>query len=332
MKRPILALVLLAVISSAAVWPRATARVPDARGSWTRAASMPTARSEMPAAVLDGRIYVPGGIGSFGRTVAAFEAYDPLEGVWTRLEPLPVGVHHAGVASAAGRLYLMGGYTDLNFSVDNGRVWAYDPGSDVWAHVSDMPSPRAAHVLVSVEDTIYVVGGVGPDARALWAYNPVANSWTIDLSPLPTAREHLTAVAVGGLIYAIAGRWQGRGNLGTVEIYDPETDAWTPGPNLPTPRGGLAAAVVNGRIHVGGGEELSTGRTFDTHEIYDPETGAWETGVPMVAPRHGLASAGLDDSWFVIGGATRAGVQTVASLTDTVDVLDVGNTRRVPSE
>jgi hypothetical protein len=41
-------------------------------GEWGQHASMPTPRSEMPAAVLDGRIYTPGGFGG----EAVFEAYD----------------------------------------------------------------------------------------------------------------------------------------------------------------------------------------------------------------------------------------------------------------
>jgi N-acetylneuraminic acid mutarotase len=205
----------------------------------------------MPAAVLDGKVYVPGGLGSLGRTLDAFEVYDPAIDSWDSLAPLPLGVHHAGIAAAAGRVYLMGGYTDLSFSTDNAQVWAYDPDDDTWERVGDMPSPRAAHALVSLEDRIYVVGGLGPEAQALWCYDPVANLWDVDLAPMPTAREHLTAVTTGGLIYVIAGRWAGQGNLGTLEIYDPETNAWRQGVDLPTARSGLTAAVVDGRIHVG---------------------------------------------------------------------------------
>ena len=52
---------------------------------------MPTARSELAAAALDGRIYVAGGIAQWG-TTAAFEAYDPATDRWEELPPLPEAV------------------------------------------------------------------------------------------------------------------------------------------------------------------------------------------------------------------------------------------------
>jgi Kelch motif len=67
------------------LWGCATAQdLPP--GPWTRAAPMPTARSELAAAALDGRIYVAGGIARWG-TTAAFEAYEPARDRW---EELPV--------------------------------------------------------------------------------------------------------------------------------------------------------------------------------------------------------------------------------------------------
>jgi Kelch motif protein len=54
------------------------AQQPLADGAWTRAAPMPTARSEIAAAALDGRIYVAGGLTALG-TSNVFESYDPAE-------------------------------------------------------------------------------------------------------------------------------------------------------------------------------------------------------------------------------------------------------------
>ena len=59
-------------------------------GPWIRTAPMPTSRSELAAAALDGRIYAAGGIAQWG-TTAAFEAYDPARtaGRSCRLCPRP---------------------------------------------------------------------------------------------------------------------------------------------------------------------------------------------------------------------------------------------------
>ena len=61
----------------------------EAVSPWRQGAFMPTARSELAVAALDGRIYVAGGIGRFG-TSDAFEVYDPKKNAWARLAPLPM--------------------------------------------------------------------------------------------------------------------------------------------------------------------------------------------------------------------------------------------------
>jgi N-acetylneuraminic acid mutarotase len=132
---------------------------------------------------------------------------------------------------------------------------------------------------------------------------------------MPSAREHLSAAVVNGRAYVIGGRWQDRGNVGTVEEYDPEADTWRERAPLPTARGGLTAAAVNGRIHVVGGEAFGPERTFGEHEVYDPAADAWESAPPMPVARHGLASAGLDGRFYVIAGGRTAGL-SVSDITE----------------
>src|SRR5919106_729222 len=109
-------------------------------GPWTRAAPMPTARSELAAAALDGRIYVAGGIAQWG-TSATFEAYDPATDRWEALPPLPEAPHHLAAAATDDRIYIAGGYTNLLFSEITNRVWAYDPRARTWARIADLPAP-----------------------------------------------------------------------------------------------------------------------------------------------------------------------------------------------
>ena len=110
---------------------------------------------------------------------------------------------------------------------------------------------------------------------------------------------------LGGKLYAVGGRWGDGGNLAAVEIYDPVAGTWTRGPDLPTPRSGLTAGVLDGQIHVTGGESLSLGRTFGEHEAYDPATAKWAVLASLPTPRHGLASGVVSGRWYVIGGGAR---------------------------
>jgi hypothetical protein len=86
---------------------------------------------------------------------------------------------------------------------------------------------------------------------------------------------------------------------------------------VPTPRSGLAAAVLDGRIHVLGGESPDPPAIFDEHEVFDPLAGAW-TPAPLL-PRGATASG---RSWSTVGSTTiGGGPRPDLSASDRVDVF-----------
>jgi hypothetical protein len=291
---------------------------------WTLGAPMPTPRSELAAAALRGRVYVAGGIAQFG-TTTAFEVYDPALGAWEELPALPEAVHHLAAAATGTRVYVTGGYTDLGFSAMSRHAFAYDPEARTWATLADLPAPRAAHAMASLAGKLYVAGGVGPGSEDVWVYDPGTDQWDGLRAPLPTRREHLTVTVLDDKLLVVGGRWGDAGNLATLEIYDPATGRWTRGPDMPTPRSGLTAGALAGRLHVTGGEALSSRDVYGAHEVYDPMADRWTAGADLPTPRHGLASAILGERWYVIGGGTRAGALTFVSLTARVEVLGPGD-------
>ena len=117
-------------------------------------------------------------------------------------------------------------------------------------------------------------------------------------------------------MYAIGGRpLNPDRNYDVVEAYDPAADRWTKRSAMPSRRGGLAAAVLDGVIHVIGGE--TRGSVFANHEVYDPATDRWITAPALPVARHGLAAAAVGGKLYVIGGGPTAGF----SQTDVVDVF-----------
>jgi N-acetylneuraminic acid mutarotase len=82
------------------------------------------------------------------------------------------------------------------------------------------------------------------------------------------------AAQIGDVIYLIGGFGTTTNRpVTTVLRYDVRTRQWTEAAALPAPRGGHAAAVVNGRIHIiGGGNSVST---IDDHHVYDPKANIW---------------------------------------------------------
>jgi N-acetylneuraminic acid mutarotase len=123
---------------------------------------------------------------------------------------------------------------------------------------------------------------------------------------MPTARDHLAVVALGGKLYAIGGRVSFFGEkYGSVEVYDPATDSWRVEAPLPDARGGIAAAVFGGRIFVFGGELPF--RIFNAAEMLDPAAGTWVAKAPMPTPRHGMGAAVLGKRIYLPGGGTQPG-------------------------
>ena len=96
-----------------------------------------------------------------------------------------------------------------------------------------------------------------------------------------------------------------RNNLDTHEAYDPKSGAWTKLKPLPTARSGITSQVLNGKIHVLGGE--SGEGTFKENEAYDPSKDEWVSLSPMPEGRHGLGSAVVDGELHLLTGGPKPG-------------------------
>jgi N-acetylneuraminic acid mutarotase len=287
---------------------------------WQEQAVMPTARSEMQAVHANGFILVAGGLGFEGAIYDTFEAFDLNEGVWRSLPNLPKALHHAALAVNENTVYVSGGYDDLEMTSGVKQLYSFNLDRQSWQRLRDMPAPRAAHVMLAYQGGLYVLGGITNDFNAVWRYDISRNRWQRDLSPLPTAREHLAAAVIGNEIYAVGGRFGD--NQATLEIYNIEADTWRNATPMPTARGGLTAAALNGRLHVIGGEVFRPLLTYSTHEIYDPVSDSWLSASPLPQGRHGLASVTVGGKLFVIGGAFEAAWDTLTSVTGSVIVYE----------
>ena len=312
----ILGVVLLVLVTT-------SPRPRDAPG-WVLLSPMPEGRGETTTAVLDGRLYVIGGLlGLTGETSDAVAIYVPATDSWTDGPALPEPRHHAAAAMLDGAVYLTGGAPSVDRWSPETNAWRLEAGARSWVDVAPMPEPRLGHRAVAIEDRLYVVGGQGGTGATL-IYDPVANAWETG-APLPENRDHLAVVAVDGRAWAIAGRSGGLQDR--VDVYDPATDEWHPGPSLPAPTSGAAEATADGLILVSGGEDPSPvgDGVLDRHwwldtRASDPE---WrELPRPPLAI-HGVQGAVIDGRYYIVGGATRAGGQSFVSWTDATQAFDL---------
>ena len=250
-----------------------------------------------------------------GSSTARVDLYDPARDRWTRLPDLPLGVNHAMAAAGGGRLYVVGGYAEgepqrLAVAWDGRR----------WRRLPPLPEARAAAGAAFAGGRLYVVGGVGDERRLAeeaFVYNPTTRRWS--RIPGPTPREHLGVVALGGRVYAAAGRTAGfDSNLDVFEVYRPAERRWLSLPDVPTPRGGTALAAVAGLLVSAGGEEVAG--TIPSVFAYDRARGRWTPLADMATPRHGLALVGFGGRVFAIGGGPEPGL----SVSGANESLSVG--------
>jgi N-acetylneuraminic acid mutarotase len=288
---------------------------------------MPTKRLEVSAVGFKNIIYIIGGQDKKG-TTNLVEAYDPDSDRWSVASPLPEKRDHTGAAVHDGKIYVVGGFDEKGKSTSS--LFIYDISTNKWKRGADMPTARGALAAKFVNGTLYAIGGdatVLYDNRGLYnpqgvvtaneAYDPDTDSWTIK-SPMPTARDHLSAATIDGKIFVIGGRQPVKGalfkSLNVNEMYDPLHDSWISVKPLPTLRSGLAAAAVDGNVYVFGGE--TTKKTFFNNEKYNPKTNSWSEEPPMPTPRHGLAAIAVGNNIYAIAGGTKPGGSTSSNVNE----------------
>ncbi|MDE0427067.1 MAG: sigma-70 family RNA polymerase sigma factor [Candidatus Poribacteria bacterium] len=153
------------------------------------------------------------------------------------------------------------------------------------------------------------------------------------ITEIPTKRTNFSTVVVDDKIYLIGGTLfeNGRGPFGlsTVEVYDPKTNIWQRGTDMPTPRAGARTAVVNGTIYVFGGYSGidNRGENFkflDIVEAYDPQTDTWVRKQDMPFPCSNFGIGVVAGKVYTIGGLADSNKEESNSLkwTDRVEVYD----------
>ena len=218
--------------------------------AWSTRSSKPTPVGFISAAVVGGRIYVPGGIDAQQQVQNVLEVYDPDRDTWQVRAPLPQPLAAYGLATLDDQIYLFGGKNGQGYVAS---VYRYDPGTDQWQAMKPMSVPRGFLSAASIGDRIYVVGGYDDVAEfnTCDAYDPVTDTWTPS-SPMALPRGGLAVVTVREQLYAIGGGITGY--LAFNERYAPGVDAWSPiGTPVKALWQGLGVAFVSPDIYAIGG-------------------------------------------------------------------------------
>ena len=192
--------------------------------TWVPRRAKPQPVTDVQAAVIGNKIYVPGGRLASGQPTNACEMYDPARDTWTTCKALPAPRSGYALAAVEGKLYMFGGWDGTSYSAD---VWQYNPDTDTWTALTKMPTARAFADAVVVDRQVYVIGGenqqgaLGTNERYTPADEGNGNPWNTQTS-LATPSKRPSVAAVGNLIFMFDVDSSGRSGA----VYNPDTDSW----------------------------------------------------------------------------------------------------------
>ncbi len=205
-------------------------------GTWESKTDMPSPRWGAHASVVDGRIYVIGGLDTTPGSgpSGTVQVYDPTTDRWSMKADMPTARGFFDTAVVNGKIYAIGGSAIMNLHDEAlAVVEEYDPGTDKWRRRADMQTGRADLTASVVNGKIDAIGGtrhVGVNSMAtVEEYDPTSDTWTRK-ADMPTSRLHLTSGVIDDKIYVFGGSPEWAEPLAATEIYDPATDSWNRAP------------------------------------------------------------------------------------------------------
>ena len=257
--------------------------------TWSPATPLPEPAHHLVGAGAGGKAYFLGGLQTLQFLVTnRLWEYDPASGLWSLRSGLPADRARGAGALAVhdGRLIYVGGLRAGGEAV--GLVDAYDPATDTWTPLPDMPTPRDHLGAAVVGDTLYAVGGrqaaFETEIATTEALDFATGRWRTGLARILTPRAGFATAAVNGEIVTVGGEGP-EGVHDVVEAYDPGTDLWRTLAPSPIPRHGVQGVSHAGGIWVaGGGTDLLVAATASLDVLFPGPRPQPSLLAPPVAP------------------------------------------------
>lgn len=237
-------------------------------------------------------------------------------GDWRAAAPSPVLRLEGPAAAIDGRLYVLGGFTGREWAAPAlQRVDYYDPATDSWTRVADLPID-VTHVTVATDGPeIWIAGGwqgphPGKGARATWAYDTRTDRWR-EGPPLPKPLASGALVRLGRSLHYIGGFLEDRDTtVGDHWVLDLDGGTeWRPLAPVPEPRGHHAGFALDGKIYVVGGQVRHDTNPVDLASVYvyDPGEDRWSARASLPSPRSHFEPGSFvrDGRIVIVGGSAN---------------------------
>jgi N-acetylneuraminic acid mutarotase len=282
------------------------------------------------AAVANGYLYIYGGhLGSPHSYSAAEQANKLLRlnmakpGAW---ETVAEGPRRTGLAMVAykDKLYRIGGWEAKNAAGDKWELYSsrdlarFDEKTGQWQDIAPLPKGRSSHDAALVGSKLYVIGGwelTGPgggewhEAAYVCDLAQAQPQWQ-EIAKPPFNRRALAVAGFAGKLYVIGGMDDSNDTTTGVNIYDPQSNAWSKGPAVPGENFdgfGISAFGTDAGLFV-------NGRTGAVYRL-DDNGAAWTALGKLNHPRYFHRLVAVDAKMLVaVGGTSRVGKAETVEL------------------
>ncbi|MFY1689593.1 S8 family serine peptidase [Plantactinospora sp. WMMB782] len=243
---------------------------------------------------------------AYGPGTGTAAAAPQVDDAWTRVANLPAAIFDNSAVTLDGKVYSIGGGADTG---NERKSWVYDPATNVWTALPDMPTARSKPAVAALNDRIYVLGGWGAgDAPVdtVDVFDPATRTWTTLAGVTNPAPRAAAAFATsGGKLYVVGGCGDNECSVDTadVTVFDPITGTFGSAADYPQGSSWMACGGVGGKVYCAGGVGAVE---FRNGFVYDPATDAWAPLPDMPLDLWGAQYAAAGGMLVLAGGATAA--------------------------
>ncbi len=297
--------------------------------AWQELPDMPVEKWEAATIVIDDKLYVMGGYGAGVRTSKVCHIFDPLDGSWTQIQDLPSAISHVNPVLDGRKIWIAGGFKDGYKDHIVAEVWNYDIDLDGpvekgrYTAAPLLPEKRGGGGLALFGRKLHYISGLkedrDTDAEEHWVldldeYEQGTAQWREDGAPMPVPRNQFSTVQFEGKLYLIGGQFHHDSmqlDQNRVDIYDPDSNSWSEGPNLPKghshSEGGTF--VHDGRIFLVGGHTTPEGgrKSIDPDILTLAPGGEWELMGKLPVALSSPAARIINGKFYVAGGSLNGG-------------------------
>lgn len=182
---------------------------------WNYDTPMSEGKINFASAVCKDKVYILGGENRENGTVCKdLEVFDTQKQTWKKVSRYPEhidGICNAAMVTLADKLYVIGGQTNTGSTAKTIKeVYCYEPDSNRWEKLADLPEGRTGVPVTVCDGKIYVFAKAGTTEQ-VDIYNPSENKWSSTAKA--DTSVNLQAQTIDGKIFVLREKASADGTL-----------------------------------------------------------------------------------------------------------------------